>query len=699
MELPLILSGPIVRRVDRSSIYIWIATSQSCEVKAKLYVLSQQKNDIFHSKWIADSSNSNSIRFGENLFVHLIEIIPQTRAFPTDTLLGYNLFFQTEQNTLDLQSFDLLSQQNPHSLVYGNLPYPSFFIQEKTQTNLLYGSCRKLHGKGDDALACGDILIEESYNNLVQRPNALFLMGDQIYADDVADPIMPCITQLSTILMGRHNEELSRIDRRLKLEPFRTCINQIHGRKFIMEQFCQFTSGQAHNHIIRFGEFAIMYLLSWAPQLWDVADEMDLIGSFRNALEKDFIHFIYPKNHSTHDTELLQHEIRYMEQEEDLHRFRQTLPQIRRLLANIPTYMIFDDHDLTDDWNLSAGWKKNVSNSALGRHVIANGLAAYWTFQGWGNHPEQFDDNFMQTMADYFKALDVSSEHYLHWTKLLWKYDQWTFVAPTGPKALFLDTRTMRSFDPTPEPTHIGMIIEENIRSPKLISSNGWKKTHHCLQESGWKSGDPLIVISATPLYGIGLIESFLYDYIYPFTALGLPVNSTLDFEAWKYNGEGFNEFLYWISKWKPSHCIILSGDVHYASSVKTIIETPLEDKQTILQFTSSPLNNMSFYGIWGFLMKSVIWFNSIKRKKEAIHRYCDTDYNIIHTDKKSACPKTSIWTEIIRYLSTNKGAIIETNNNMGLLSLSSKHIKNTLLSYNGIQKQETSFQTIHLEN
>jgi phosphodiesterase/alkaline phosphatase D-like protein len=57
------------------------------------------------------------------------------------------------------------------------------------------------------------------------------------------------------------------------------------------------------------------------------------------------------------------------------------------VLANVPTYMIFDDHDVTDDWNLTARWRHRVHASPAGRRIVANALAAYWAFQGWGNDP------------------------------------------------------------------------------------------------------------------------------------------------------------------------------------------------------------------------------------------------------------------------------------------------------------------------
>ena len=57
---------------------------------------------------------------------------------------------------------------------------------------------------------------------------------------------------------------------------------------------------------------------------------------------------------------------------------------------SVPTYMIFDDHEITDDWNLNQAWCKRVLAKPFGRRVIQNGLTAFAIFQAWGNTPEQF---------------------------------------------------------------------------------------------------------------------------------------------------------------------------------------------------------------------------------------------------------------------------------------------------------------------
>ncbi len=62
-------------------------------------------------------------------------------------------------------------------------------------------------------------------------------------------------------------------------------------------------------------------------------------------------------------------------------------PEIRWLLSTVPTAMIFDDHDIRDDWNTSAAWRDEMRATTWWRHRIRAGLASYWVFQHIGNLP------------------------------------------------------------------------------------------------------------------------------------------------------------------------------------------------------------------------------------------------------------------------------------------------------------------------
>jgi hypothetical protein len=80
----------------------------------------------------------------------------------------------------------------------------------------------------------------------------------------------------------------------------------------------------------------------------------------------------------------------------------------RRVMANTATYMLCDDHEITDDWNLDQEWEDATKKNPMARRIIANGLAAYWGFQAWGNDPDMFDKNFVQVLSLYFEQLRSS---------------------------------------------------------------------------------------------------------------------------------------------------------------------------------------------------------------------------------------------------------------------------------------------------
>jgi hypothetical protein len=69
-------------------------------------------------------------------------------------------------------------------------------------------------------------------------------------------------------------------------------------------------------------------------------------------------------------------------------------PVIRWLLSTVPTAMIFDDHDVSDDWNTSAAWVEHMRRQPWWDERITSGLASYWLYQHLGNlSPDDLDDD------------------------------------------------------------------------------------------------------------------------------------------------------------------------------------------------------------------------------------------------------------------------------------------------------------------
>ncbi|MGG6380511.1 alkaline phosphatase D family protein [Paenarthrobacter sp. NEAU-H11] len=60
-------------------------------------------------------------------------------------------------------------------------------------------------------------------------------------------------------------------------------------------------------------------------------------------------------------------------------------PANRWLLSTLPSAMIFDDHDIRDDWNSSRSWREAMQATAWWQGRIVAGLASYWVYQHLGN--------------------------------------------------------------------------------------------------------------------------------------------------------------------------------------------------------------------------------------------------------------------------------------------------------------------------
>jgi phosphodiesterase/alkaline phosphatase D-like protein len=73
--------------------------------------------------------------------------------------------------------------------------------------------------------------------------------------------------------------------------------------------------------------------------------------------------------------------------EEYTHLYYETwgAPNIRWLLSTLPSAMIFDDHDVRDDWNTSQAWRLDMQKTTWWERRITGALMSYWIYQHLGN--------------------------------------------------------------------------------------------------------------------------------------------------------------------------------------------------------------------------------------------------------------------------------------------------------------------------
>lgn len=148
-----------------------------------------------------------------------------------------------------------------------------------------------------------------------------------------------------------------------------------------LQQLSGLTSDTMTAHLMFLGEFYMMYLFTWSNALWP----RDASGTLR------LPEFFEAVPNYALTGELSQSSLK--KAREELAEFAEGVAKVRRVLANIPTLMIFDDHEVTDDWNLNLDWVASVNRSVMGPQILRNALAAYAVFQDWGNQPEDYGDD------------------------------------------------------------------------------------------------------------------------------------------------------------------------------------------------------------------------------------------------------------------------------------------------------------------
>lgn len=289
-----------------------------------------------------------------------------------------------------------------------------------------------------------------------------------------------------------------------------------------------FTSSTADNHLVTFAEVLAMYLLVWSPTPWTL---------------------ITPQPPSLSTPEHL----RYDHEQVQVDRFRDGLPGVARVFAHLSTLMIFDDHDITDDWNLSAQWEATAYGHPFSKRIIGNALLAYMLCQGWGNQPDVFGKLLEHTQA---LTANVQDNH-LHASahdelvQTLLKFQHWHYVLPTTPALVVLDTRTRR------------WRSEFALKQPSgLLDWEALSELQQALLDH-----PSAIIVSPAPIFGVKLIETVQKV----FSWCGYPL--LVDAENWMAH-RGAAQVILNIFRHSrtPGNYVILSGDVHYSFVYEVLI-------------------------------------------------------------------------------------------------------------------------------
>ncbi|RZM83185.1 hypothetical protein C3B51_07700 [Pseudoalteromonas rubra] len=510
-----ILSGPMLRRLESNCAYIWLV------IQGEFDVASLSAQTWLGSEQLSGDCECTVIKLSESLHAVMVCLKAPASGWPEADSVGYDLCYE-QQSVFQPAYFE-----GPLPLYHGET-YPSFRYYPRI-TQMMSASCRKPHGAKQDALAAYDRKIEQS-GPLNKLPDVLFLTGDQIYADDVDPQVAQLIYQYSAELFP--DEALAEQGQnRLSLDSIGW-----RNRNLLLNKKNGFYTTAGEYHLLGFREYLSMYLLAWGGLCHDLPEPVIPMPTKHNKGELS-------KRQIDQDRAVWR----------SYNKARNFVGQswrVRRLLAHVPSYMMCDDHEVTDDWNLSAQIQAQLSApGTLGQQVVTNALTAFALCQAWGNAPEQYHELITQTLPAFIGGLtEYNAQRYQDTSKKLTTLN-FTVLSATQPPALILDTRTQRAFRPG-KPFAPLLMNDAALSQVKALLATLEPNTQE------------LVVVSPAPVFGFTELEQLQLGAVSMLKHQGA---TRFDGECWISDAaqmQALTDNLLTLPA--LSHCYLLSGDVHY---------------------------------------------------------------------------------------------------------------------------------------
>ncbi|MBT1091775.1 alkaline phosphatase D family protein [Streptomyces chartreusis] len=266
-------------------------------------------------------------------------------------------------------------------------------------------------------------------------------------------------------------------------------------------------------------------------------------------------------------------------------------PEVRWLLSTVPSCMIFDDHDVIDDWNTSAAWLADMRATPWWRERLLSGLMSYWVHQHLGNLSPA------ELAADpLFAAVREAPDGTDELRSFACKADadpasvRWSYRRDFGRvRLLMVDTRAAR-------------VLDEEARSMLDPGEARWLR-EQALDAPG--SYDHLLIGTSLPW----LLPHLVHDAEAWNAALcrgergerwarfGEDLRRRADLEHWAAFPSSFDALTELIAEAgsgpdAPATVCVLSGDVHHAYIAEPAWPAGTGPDARVLQLTCSPVHN-----------------------------------------------------------------------------------------------------------
>jgi PhoD-like phosphatase len=263
-------------------------------------------------------------------------------------------------------------------------------------------------------------------------------------------------------------------------------------------------------------------------------------------------------------------------------------PLVRWVLSTIPTAMIFDDHDVHDDWNTSTRWLRRMRAKPWWAERITGALMSYWIYQHLGNmDPDELAAD--ELLAKVRGAQDAGPilRAFAHQADRDPRTARWSYRRDFGATRLVvIDSRCAR-------------MLDDDVRQMLDDDEFAW------IEDSVAGSFEHLLLATSVPyllpsaLHNIEAWNEAVCGGAWGTAAswLGEVVRQAVDLEHWAAFRESFEqltELIRAVAKGglgpPPATVITLSGDVHHAYLAKADFRDSVPT--SIWQAVCSPMRN-----------------------------------------------------------------------------------------------------------
>jgi hypothetical protein len=265
-------------------------------------------------------------------------------------------------------------------------------------------------------------------------------------------------------------------------------------------------------------------------------------------------------------------------------------PLIRWLFSTVSTSMAWDDHDMSDDWNISRSWHEEMDRKHWWHERAVGGIMTYWIYQHIGNlSPRELDENRVYAEV---RGKEDSTDFLREWAKEIDSTAagaRWSFCRDlNGSRAIFIDSRAAR-------------VLSRERRSMFDEETWDWVVEH----ASG--DFDHLLIGTTVPYLlspGFHHLEAWnerLCDGAWGgLIAKGSEqLRRAVDFDHWASFQHSFarmRELLEEIGSGRrgkpPATIAILSGDVHHAYLAEVAFRRGSGVRSRVVQAVCSPYRN-----------------------------------------------------------------------------------------------------------